>query len=87
MTQYSVMLEGTATQNVSASTACPTVNCSYQVSLSLPKSQLIKGSVAAENVFGQGQSCTTQEVEVGMLLIIQINQTFNCNTIIFRSSK
>ena len=65
MTEYSVMLEGTAAQTVSASTACPTVNCSHFVSLSLTKSQLISGSVTAENVFGQGQSCTTPEIQLG----------------------
>ena len=69
--RYSVMAEGVATQTVSASTACPSVNCSHLLLLAVSSSQpQIKGSVAADNVFGRGSSCTLQELQPGMLLIV-----------------
>ena len=67
--QYFVMAEGFATQTVSASTACPTVNCTQLFLLS--SQPQIKVSVAAVNVFGQGSSCTLQELQPGRLLIVQ----------------
>ena len=61
------MVEGIATQTVSASNVCTSINCSHSVLLTLPTSlSQIKGSVAAENVFGQGSSCTLQELQAGI---------------------
>ena len=57
---YYLQLEGKDTQNVSASSACPTSACSHTYLLSsssLPSSHLT-GSVAAKNVIGLGQRCT-----------------------------
>ena len=72
MAQYSVVAEGVATQTVSTTTACPTLNCSHLLLLRFPSSQSqIKGSVAAENVFGRGSSCILQELHPGMLFFVQ----------------
>ena len=71
VTDYSVMVEEFPSETVSASVACPNVNCSLLFLLSLPRSQSqVKSSVAAENLFGQGSNCIVQELQPGILLTI-----------------
>ena len=66
--RYSVMAEGFATQTVSASTACPTVNCTHV--FAQPSQFSVTDQwyiVAAENAFGRGPSCTLQKLQPGRL--------------------